>query len=155
MLRKLVTASVAALVLFHAWLLGAQAIGGRLADAGLLGRWAAAGLLVAALWRLRRQGVPLVWGRRATAIWLLAALLHGPAALDRLDRPQLLLPDVAAALVDMGALLLAAATLAGTRRRPVAAPALCQRRSSLHRHAVAACLTASVAPFAPRPPPVR
>ncbi len=155
MLRKLLAASAAALVLFHAWLFGAQAIGGRLADAGLLGRWAAAGLLVAALWHLRRQGVSLIWGRQATAIWVLAALLHGPAALDRLDSPQLLLPDVAAALVDLGTLVLAAAALAGARRRSGPALVAFRRRAQLHRRDLAACMAAPAAPFAPRPPPVR
>ena len=153
MLRKLVGASAALLVLFHAWLFGAQLLDGRLADAGLVARWAAAGLLLAALVRLRRQGVSLVWGRRATAVWLLAALLHGPATLDRLTSLQLPVPDAVAALVELGSLLIATGLVAGALRRRFAAPVSPGPRLAPAISEFAACLAASRAPFAPRPPP--
>jgi hypothetical protein len=153
MLRKLVAASVALLVLFHAWLFGAQLVDGQLSDAGLLARWAAAGLLLAALWALRRRGVPLVRGRRAIAIWLLAAVLHGPAALDHLNSPQLPVPDAIVALAELGSILIATGLLAGALRRRFALPAFARRRFAPAAPVFAACLAASRAHLAPRPPP--
>jgi hypothetical protein len=153
MLRTVVTASVALLVLFHAWLFGAQLVDGELADAGLLARWAAAGLLTAALWGLRRRGVPLFRGRRAIAIWLLAAVLHGPAALDHLNSPQVPVPDVIVALAELGSILIATGLLAGALRRRFAQPVPARRRVPPAAPVFAACLAASRAHLAPRPPP--
>lgn len=67
------------LVLFHVWLFLDRLWQGQLADAASLLRWAAAGGLTAGLWVLHRRGVSLVRGRKAIAIWVLAALLHAPA----------------------------------------------------------------------------
>jgi hypothetical protein len=153
MLRKLVAASVALLVLFHAWLFGAQLVDGQLADAGLLARWAAAGLLTAALWGLRRRGVPLFRGRRAVAIWLLAAVLHGPAALDHLNSPQFPVPDAIAALAEFGSILIATGLLAGALRRRFSMPVPAGRRLPPAAPVFRACLAASRAQLAPRPPP--
>ena len=153
MLRKLVAASVALLVLFHAWLFAAQLLDGRLTDAGLLARWAAAGLLIGALWHLRRRGISLVRGRRATAIWLLAALLHGPAALDRLDSAQLPIPDAIVALVELGSILVATGLLGRALRRRFAVLVLGRARMTPAAPVFAACLAASRAHLAPRPPP--
>ena len=153
MLRKLVAASVTLLVLFHAWLFGAQLVDGRLTDAGLLARWGAAGLLIAALWALRRRGVSLFRGRRATAIWLLAALLHGPAALDRLNSPTLPIPDAIVALVELGSILIATGLLAGALRRLFAPRVLPRAALAPAVPVFAACLAASRALLAPRPPP--
>ena len=153
MLRKLVATSVTLLVLFHAWLFGAQLVDGRLTDAGLLARWAAAGLLIAALWGLRRRGVPLFHGRRATTIWLLAALLHGPAALDRLDSPTLPVPDAIAALVELGSILIATGLVAGVLRRRFALRLIAHPRVAPAVPVFVACLSASRARLAPRPPP--
>ena len=153
MLRKLVASAVALLVLFHAWLFGAQLVDGRLADAALLVRWAAAGLLTVALWGLHRRGVSLFRGRRAIAIWLLAAVLHGPAALDQLNSPQLPVPDAIAALAELGSVLMATGLLAGALRRRFAMPAPARRRLPTAAPVFAACLAASRAHLAPRPPP--
>ena len=154
MLRKLVAASVALLVLFHAWLFGAQLVDGQLADAALLARWAAAGLLTAALWGLRRRGVPLFRGRRAVAIWLLAAVLHGPAALDHLNSPQFPVPDAIAALAEFGSILIATGLLAGALRRRFSMPVPARRRLPPAAPVFRACLAASRAHLAPRPPPL-
>ena len=67
------------LVLFHVWLFLDRLWHGQLADAASLLRWAVAGGLTAGLWALHRRGVSLVRGRKAIAIWVLAALLHAPA----------------------------------------------------------------------------
>jgi hypothetical protein len=84
-LRKIVSGLGALLALFHIWLFAGQIWSGRLADPGLLFRWLLAAGLIAALVSLRRQGAPLLFGRRAISVWLLAALLHGPALAARLD----------------------------------------------------------------------
>jgi hypothetical protein len=67
------------LILFHVWLFCSQLWDGRLGDAGLVLRWVVAAGLVVAFTDLWRRGTSLFWGRKAVAIWLLAALLHGPA----------------------------------------------------------------------------
>ena len=79
MLRRTARALSALLVLFHAWLFVGQTWGGQLAEPGTLFRWLVAGGLIAGLAGLRRSGAPLFLGRKAVALWLLAALLHGPA----------------------------------------------------------------------------
>ena len=153
MLRKLVATSVTLLVLFHAWLFGAQLLDGRLADAGLLARWAAGGLLITALWELHRRGVPLFQGRRATTIWLLAALLHGPAALDRLNSPTVPIPDAIAALVELGSILIATGLSGGVLRRRLALPVIARLLVAPAVPVFVACRSASLARLAPRPPP--
>lgn len=87
MLRKALSAAGASLVLFHVWLLVGQAWAGQLVEPGRLLRWLVAAGLVALLVGLRRNGVSIFFGRKAVAIWLLAALLHGPAIADRMDVP--------------------------------------------------------------------
>ena len=66
-----------ALGAFHLWLLAGQAWNGQVEYADV-GRWALALGLVGALVALRRHGGSLFGNRRATAIWVLVALLHGP-----------------------------------------------------------------------------
>src|SRR6186713_881440 len=120
MVRRLLAAACALLAGFHVWLFVSQLGDGELADVSLLARWAVAGLLVAALWYLRRQNVPMFWGRRAVAVWLLAAVLHGPSVSDRLTTSDAIVPEEVAAVlmqVATGAgvltlLLLAAVVLA-------------------------------------------
>ena len=79
MFRRLAAAMGGLLVLFHLWLFGSQLLDGRLMELGPMLRWLMAAGLVAALASLHRRGVSLFKGRRAISIWLLAALLHGPA----------------------------------------------------------------------------
>ena len=145
------------LVVFHVWLFGSQLWEGHLAEPGLALRWVVAAGLVAALVALRRSGASLIRGRQAVCIWLLAALLHGPAIADPGGQTAPALPEtvrsvlqIAAASVITGlslALLVALASWLILRpyesRRPVlvrrcASPGL-ERSSRL----------------APRPPPVR
>jgi hypothetical protein len=158
MLRRVVPVLGAMLVLFHAWLLVSQLWDGRLADPGLILRWAIAAGLVGALVGLRQSGGSMLWGRKAVSIWLLAALLHGPAVVgehSRSESPALpeavtVVIQIAAASVILGlGLALLAALAAGVRsdRRVRLRPAPIRSHSGsnpypLHR-------------FAPRPPPVR
>ena len=100
LLRWIARTAGAALVGFHVWLLATQWESGRLADPALLLRWAAALVLAAALMWLGREGTSLV-SRKAVVIWLLAALLHGPAIAARSGDVGGLqtLPETAAALL--------------------------------------------------------
>jgi hypothetical protein len=157
MVRKVLTAAGALLAGFHVWLFIGQLGDGRLADVSVLARWGVAAGLGVALWYLRRQNIPLFWGRKAVAVWLLAALLHGPALTDRLAAVDTTASAEAAAVmlqVTAGAawltlLVLAAVTV--RRRASAAGPWLraVPRTSRLSIHRL--CST----PFAPRPPPAR
>lgn len=80
------------LAAFHGWLFVAQAAEGRLEDPWLIFRWVAAASLIVALVALRRTGES-VWGRKGIAIWVLAALLHGPAAAGVNDIATIALPE--------------------------------------------------------------
>ena len=98
LLRWTARTAGAALVGFHVWLLASQWSAGRLlTDPALLLRWAAALGLAAALIWLGRDGTSLV-SRRAIVIWLLAALLHGPAVASHAGDLQML-PETAASLL--------------------------------------------------------
>ncbi len=99
MFRRALTAAVALLVLFHLWLFAGQIWDGRALEPATAMRWLVAGGLIAALAGLRRAGQPMVFGRRAAAIWLLAALLHAPKALDRVQDLQ---PDLWTEVVSVG-----------------------------------------------------
>lgn len=79
MVRAGVLIAGAVLTAFHAWLFGSQAVAGRLAEADVAGRWFIALGLLAGLWALRQRGSTPSTRRRSIALWVLAALLHGPA----------------------------------------------------------------------------
>jgi hypothetical protein len=157
MVRKVLTAAGALVAGFHVWLFVSQLGDGRLADVSVLARWGVAAALGVALWYLRRRNVPLFWGRKAVAVWLLAAVLHGPSLTDRLAVVDTTAAaDVAAVMLQVTAgaawltlLVLAAVTFrrrasaAARSFRLVPAPA----RRSIHR----LCSTL----VAPRPPPAR
>jgi len=157
MVRKALTATGALVAGFHVWLFVSQLGDGRLADAALLARWGVAAGLGVALWYLRRQNVPLFWGRKAVAVWLLAAVLHGPSLTDRLAALDTTASaDVVAAMLQVTAgtawlalLLIVAVTL---RRRASSAGSwlrLVPTRAPLSIHRLSATLVA------PRPPPAR
>jgi len=79
MFRRVVGAAGITLAIFHDWLLVGQLVDGRLGEPARLLRWLLAACLTAGLVALFRAGAPLLWGRKAMALWLLAAMLHGPA----------------------------------------------------------------------------
>jgi hypothetical protein len=156
-IRRVLTGAALVLALFHVWLFAGQAIEGQLGDPALLLRWLAAALLTAGLIALRRAGAPLLRGRKAVAIWLLAALLHGPAIGQRLatlEKPAI--PEIAAtlaqtamaALVTLGTLLL---LFAFGRVRVTQAGAF--DLLAPQRGMVGALPPDAHLPFAPRPPP--
>lgn len=125
--RTLPGVAGALLVAFHGWLFADQISDGHLADPWLVFRWAAAAVLVAALVQVRRGGES-VWGRKGIAIWVLAALLHGPVvaanssdAFDSLALPETVVTSVlqvAASAVFGIALWLLAALLSRRLRQP-------------------------------------
>jgi hypothetical protein len=85
---------------FHLWLLAGQAWSGRVEYEELL-RWALALGLVGALVMLRRHGGSLFGDRRATAIWVLVALLHGPVLAQRAELATEALAETPAVAVEM------------------------------------------------------
>jgi hypothetical protein len=158
MLRRSALAAGALLAGFHAWLLAAQVWSGHVAQPDVLLRWLVAAALVAGLTALGRRGLPVMFGRQAVAVWLLAAVLHGPALANDLDgfaTPSL--PEAAVALTQsslsmtaIGLALLALwlrAVHSGVTGR-VVAPVI-GRVPSRTRAA------ASGLGFLPRPPPLR
>lgn len=143
---------------FHGWLLVAQFTAGRFTEPWLVVRWISAAALAAALVALRRHGSSL-WGRQGITIWVLAALLHGPAiagstaAFDTLALPE----SVGVSFLELTTAAAAAIALWNIARR--LAP---RRVRGLARLLLAAAF--AVAPplprhqslhFCPRPPPVR
>ncbi len=124
-----VRALAALLLASHGWLLASQWSAGRLSEPGLLVRWAAAIVLAVALTALYRSGVSLV-SRKSMVIWLLAALLHGPAIASRTgDGFDLTaLPEVAITVVLQTVAIAGALTLTAllftalVRRRILDAP---------------------------------
>lgn len=73
--------AVALLLVFHAILFYTHLVGGRLFEPAVAMRWGIGIVLMGLLLALRRIGVPLFWGRRALAVWVLVALLHVGAAM--------------------------------------------------------------------------
>ena len=139
---------------FHLWLLGNQAWSGQLAEPDLVLRWAAALALAGGLVALRRRGESLL-GRKAGVIWLLAALLHGPALSDDLDgfaTPSL--PEVVATLGQLVASVsaLALALLVLATRRPWRSTARHFALVAVTPRAFALAAGAGLG-FLPRPPP--
>jgi hypothetical protein len=155
MLRRAATVAGALLVAFHVWLFGGQLVGGELVEPGPLLRWVAAGVLAAALAAVWRRGGSLFRGRTAVAVWVLAALLHGPALAERDVAESLGVPEAATVLANIAAgsaALGLGLLLLGVRRRgaPIGAIAVLLPRAS-----EIPLLRPDTAPrFAPRPPPV-
>lgn len=157
MVRKGLTLIGVLLAAFHVWLFGSQLWEGQLADLALAVRWIIAAGLVAALMDLRRRGLSMVSGRHAIALWVLAAMLHGPAIARDFEVVSPALPEVVATLSQTviglttltGVLLIG---LAGLRLRS-AQPL---RRLAAVTAPVCACAIplGSSLHFAPRPPPL-
>ena len=159
MIRAALAIAAAALVGFHGWLFAGQVVAGRLDDPWLVFRWIAAAALIAALVAVRRDGQS-IWGRKSIAIWVLAAVLHGPAIASDLqaDFNSIALPETVVTtvlqLVSSAALAVTLWLLAGLL--------LQRRRSALIHYATVPAFVAaggrsprSRRRFSPRPPPLR
>lgn len=159
LIRRVLLAAGAALALFHAWLFADQAWNGRLADPALILRWLVAGGLVAAMVGLRRQGESIFRGRKAVAIWVLAALLHGPAAAQRIDAlGEPALPEFVATLTQLvaasGAMLTLARALGRIRNRRRAAAGTRAARVPVVQPPAGLSFAHAFVRFTPRPPPI-
>jgi hypothetical protein len=146
----------AALIGFHGWLFAAQLAAGRLEDPWLVFRWIAAAVLIAAFVAVRRGGAS-VWSRKNVAIWVLAALLHGPAMVQA-DFNSFALPETVATSV----LQLISSAALGIGLWMLAGLLLARRRSTQVRYATVPVVVSAggLAPgtrrhFSPRPPPFR
>jgi hypothetical protein len=158
MVRKALATAGLLLVLFHGWLFVGQVWTGELADLTLVARWLVSGGLVWGLYQLKRQDAPIFFGRKAVALWVLAALLHGPALAERIAAPgdpaiHEIVATVAQIVTGAAAvvgLVLFTGLLSSTRRRtPTVFTAI---RSD---HAIEGALAPGTCfRFAPRPPPV-
>ena len=155
MFRRLLAAAGALLALFHVWLFAGQILDGRLDDPALLLRWVAAAGLAGGLLSLRRRGLSLVRGRPAATIWLLAALLHGPALAARVDSGGALgLPEVAATLSQLAVAAVAAIGLGLLVRLRQGSGATGPSSVVVAGHACVAAFPAiSFDALCPRPPP--
>lgn len=156
MLRRLLSGAGLSLGVFHVWLFGRQALTGELASPETLVKWLAAAALAAALVVLRRQGVPLLRGRKAVAIWVLAALLHAPAIGERLA--TLYTPAIPETAIVLTTLVESIVPLAGVllllliARAHAVTPVVHARAARVIVPSAARAARASIA-FAPRPPP--
>jgi hypothetical protein len=156
MVRRVLAAAAGLLAAFHIWLFARQLWSGELVDLALVSRWFLAAGLTAALLNLHRRRLSLVRGRHAVAVWLLAALLHGPALARDVDVNSPSMPEVVSTLVQtvaaagaLGTLLLILVSFRAVRTQaPVwrRAAAFDAPRSSVQ-------FADSSPPFAPRPPP--
>lgn len=154
MIRRSISLVGAALAVFHVWLFAGQAWSGALADPSLIFRWLVAAGLIGGLVMLRRQGESLIFGRKAVAIWVLAAVLHGPALASRTEIGTTPIPEVVVALtqtvVGLIGLVGLAFFLAGAS---LVRPAFTATgRLAIRAHAPALVPSVGLA-FAPRPPP--
>ena len=156
-LRHVAGASVAGLVLFHGGLVARRLADPAALPPGILLRWLGAFAVVGALLWLRRQGLPLLRGRKALAVWTVALLLHGNAGAAPLGMEAegssvheslvLALPGVLS-VATASALLL----LASVRPRPLLASV---RGSALVRPAAGGTFRSPcLAGKGPRAPPV-
>ena len=144
-----------ALGAFHLWLLAGQAWTGQVEYEGLL-RWIVALGLVAAFIAVRNSGRSLFGGRRATAIWVLVALLHGPVLAEGVGLATQVLaetPIVAVQLVcaatGVGLALAAAARRDAQQATECPAPLVAAWLRPI------TAMDAHLGPgFLPRPPPV-
>ena len=111
----------AVLAVFHGWLFASQLVTGALADPWLVVRWMVAAGLIAALVAIRRGGGS-IWSRPGSAVWVLAALLHGPAVATDFSVNAMALPETVASsvlqqLVSVSALAITLWMLAGLLAR--------------------------------------
>lgn len=157
MVRRVLTVAAALLTAFHVWLFAGQVWSGDLADLALVSRWMIAAGLIGALASLHRRGVSMIHGRQAVAVWVLAALLHGPALARDIDSAAPSMPEVVGTLAQ----IVTSLTVAGTvllvlfALRSGRATHSWRLSSSLDASEfIGALPPGSFLRFAPRPPPI-
>ena len=144
------------LVAFHVWLLWTHIVAGKAYEPATAFRWLLAIGVLAGFRALSRLGLPLLFGRRAVALWLLVILIHchavwtGDVVTADLGVPETLhaLSQITGSISVLGAL---AVVLLGTQ----AAAALVMRRALLVPIGLAGLSSDGFTHgFAPRPPPL-
>lgn len=157
MLRTGALVAGAVLTAFHAWLFGSQAVAGQLAQGDAAVRWGVALGLVLGLWVLRRRPTSPATRRRSAALWVLAALLHGPALANDHDGFQTpAVPEVVVAVAQAAASMaaLGAALVFLLRHGPWAVAAAAGRLAVPGMGLLPARASARRLRFLPRPPPL-
>ena len=158
--RTLLGVASALLVAFHGWLLAGQFMDGQLAEPWLVLRWIVAAILLASLAVLRRQGHGVL-SRKSVAVWVLAALLHGPAVVGHYGDlvHNAAIPEAVATFVlqiaataALGLILLIVVGLVRRRERGARAGG---RPFAFGFHLAGALAFTGPPPFSPRPPPGR
>jgi hypothetical protein len=154
--RALGRLAFAALVVFHAWVLGTHLLQGKAFEPDTAVRWVVAAVVLIGFRALSRRGLPLFSGRHAVVLWLLVVLIHcgaawsGGAASLEAGLPETVtalaqLSTVAGVLgVTLGVALASASRPWEGWRSAFPVPALIAGLPS----------TGVVLPFAPRPPPL-
>ena len=158
MIRRIAVAVCGGLALLHVRLFAGQAWEGQLVEPALLLRWLLAGALAVGLIGVLRSGAPVFWSRRAVALWLLGALLHGPVVIDRAGADTQRLSEAAAIVVEIAVASAAVGAaflfVAAAFRRT---PGVRQVRGSC-THDLGPVVSPShgfIQAFAPRPPPLK
>lgn len=157
LINRILALAGGALAVFHGWLFASQAAAGRLDDPWVIFRWVAAAALISGLVALHRRG-HLLFGRKGMAIWLLAAVLHGPSIAANDSFNTFALPEAATTsvlqLMSSAGLALSlwmlatllAARRAASRARVTLVPVVAAGARFSPGHATR---------FSPRPPPLR
>ena len=155
MLRRTAVLIGALLAVFHVWLLAGQAWSGELFEAARLVRWVIAAGAFGAIVAVSRRGASIFRGRTALTIWLVAALLHGPALAHRLGGleaiPQVVTTLSQVALASALGALLALARWWSVRRRVSALRR--PRHLAVFGHLSGALAAGALPHLASRPPP--
>lgn len=153
--RLAVSASIAAVVAYHLWLLLHRLLDTTIVELPVLSRWLASALLAGAAWALRGHRRSLLRGRAALVFWLLVLVLHlGPTPLAATTSHGgelwLVLPIGAASGLAFELLRAPVGLVSIALADPAQAPSRPRHRAPLRP------LAAGRAPalFAPRPPPL-
>lgn len=155
MIRRSALAVGALVGAWHLWLFGHQALSGQLSDPATVLRWLVALAVIAGLAALRRRGESM-HGRQAVAVWVLAALLHGPALANRVDSLSPALPEAVATVAQAAAAVAAMglALLVWLRHTAWALGAAAGVLVPVDGRVLPALATTRRPRFLPRPPPL-
>lgn len=100
--------SVALLTGFHLDLLLERLLDGTVLNPAVAGEWLLSLCILWLFWKFRRRGEPLLWSRKALALWFVVVLIHAVAVVPEADGGQRLALDRELLLgVPLGAALVA------------------------------------------------
>ena len=156
-LRALGRLGFAALIPFHAWLLGQRLVSGQAFDPATAVRWVLAVLVLVGFRALRRRGLPLFLGRRAVGLWLVVVIIHCSAAWEGGTAAALdtAIPEAVTALGQFSAAtLVLRAVLAAVLSLMARGPAAGSFPIHLPGPVAGLPSTGFALSFSPRPPPL-